>query len=287
VPSEERYAGISEKAIPENRSSATGGGVYLYAQNCGSWHRPKKGAGEYPDRGTGSWLHHNPGYSAVEPGLRSEIFANMSDSNRLDFVDHINIRSRNKRQGPSFEHFEGATLYLFYTLLFLASLDFELNRFLAIEMRLPRVVPIAVIITSFVLAIVALVAGKHPRLEDFHIIVLNTTNLGKNLIQTPTSGRDDPSPTSCGPLKGALGELCASATAAAGSAVDSAISDLETAANDAADKLADKLGIHQWYSLHIINICQGAFTPNATAIGARYNVSGCIEPLKTSMSLYL
>jgi hypothetical protein len=106
-------------------------------------------------------------------------------------------------------------------------------------------VPIAVAITSFVLAILALVAGKDPGfMEDYHVIMLNTTSLGKNLIQTLTSGRDHPSPISCGPLKGTLGKLCVSAIVEAGSAVDSAISDLASVANDAADKLADKLGIH-------------------------------------------
>ncbi|KAJ2903741.1 uncharacterized protein MKZ38_009393 [Zalerion maritima] len=158
-----------------------------------------------------------------------------------------------------------------------------LNRSLAVEMRLPIGVPLAVVIASLVLAVLALIAGKHPGfMEDYHIIMLNTTYLGKNLLKTPTPGQGDPSPTSCGPLKGALSELCASATAVAGSAVDSAISDLATVANDAADKLADKLGIHQWYSLHVMNICQGAFTPNATAVGAGYHVSGCTEPLKSS-----
>jgi hypothetical protein len=140
-----------------------------------------------------------------------------------------------------------------------------------------------VIIASLVLAILALTAGMRPGFkEDYHIVMLNTSNLGKNLIQTPTPGRDDPSPTSCGPLKGVLGKLCASATAAAGSAADSAISDLATVANDAADQITDKLGIHQWYSLHVMNICQGDFTPNATAVGAGYNVSGCTKPLKSS-----
>ena len=33
--------------------------------------------------------------------------------------------------------------------------------------------------------------------------------------------------------------------------------------DDVADKLAEKLGIHQWYSLHMMDMCMGTYTPEA------------------------
>jgi hypothetical protein len=51
--------------------------------------------------------------------------------------------------------------------------------------------------------------------------------------------------------------------------------------DDIADKLAAKLGIKQFYSLHVMDSCEGDFSPNATAKNAGYNVSSCTKPLKT------
>lgn len=38
--------------------------------------------------------------------------------------------------------------------------------------------------------------------------------------------------------------------------------------NDLADKLASELNIKQWYSLHLMDMCEGSYSPNATATGA-------------------
>ncbi|KFY75281.1 hypothetical protein V499_04742 [Pseudogymnoascus sp. VKM F-103] len=48
---------------------------------------------------------------------------------------------------------------------------------------------------------------------------------------------------------------------------------------DVADKLAEKLGIHQWYNLHMTDMCMGTYTPRATDEGAKMNVSRC-TPMK-------
>ncbi|KAI3339083.1 actin cortical patch SUR7/pH-response regulator pali [Ustulina deusta] len=150
------------------------------------------------------------------------------------------------------------------------------------QMRAAVGIPIAVV--TLVLTALALTAGKNPGfMEDYHILLLNTSTLGQNLIPTPTSGGSDPSPTSCGPLGGALGKLCAGATAAVGSAVSSGLAELSSIEDDIADKLAKEIGVQQWYSLHVMDVCQGTFTPNATTSGAGYNVTSCTQPLKTSL----
>jgi hypothetical protein len=137
------------------------------------------------------------------------------------------------------------------------------------------VLGIPLTLASVVLAGLALFAGKTPGfMEDCHIILLNTSDLGQHLIPTPTAGAG-PSPTSCGPLGGLLGKLCASATADAGNAVSSGVADLSKVESDIADELAQKLGIREWYSLHVMDVCEGMFTPNATALNAGYNVTNC------------
>lgn len=54
--------------------------------------------------------------------------------------------------------------------------------------------------------------------------------------------------------------------------------------DDVADKLAEKLGIHQWYSLHMMDMCMGTYTPKPTAEDAKQNVSSC-TPMKAMCML--
>lgn len=66
-----------------------------------------------------------------------------------------------------------------------------------------------------------------------------------------------------------------------GDAIANALGDLE---NEIADKLAETLGIEEWYSLHLMDMCQGYYTPNATSKGAGFNVSSCTN--QTAMCKY-
>lgn len=45
--------------------------------------------------------------------------------------------------------------------------------------------------------------------------------------------------------------------------------------NSVADKLAEKLGIEQWYGLHLMDMCMGNFSPNATDEDASRDVTMC------------
>ncbi len=51
-------------------------------------------------------------------------------------------------------------------------------------------------------------------------------------------------------------------------------------------RIGKQLGIQDWYSLHLRSSCSGMFTPNATAIGAEYNVTSCTELSSTGMRSY-
>jgi hypothetical protein len=57
--------------------------------------------------------------------------------------------------------------------------------------------------------------------------------------------------------------------------------ELDDIIGDVADKLAAELGIKQWYSMHVLDFCEGTYAPNATAKGAHKNGSICSN--KTAM----
>jgi hypothetical protein len=145
---------------------------------------------------------------------------------------------------------------------------------------------ISVAVASFVLAVLALMAGKKPGfMEDYHIIIFDTSELGKGL--TTQSG---PSPTerasdgTCGLFGDTLGNLCASATTVAGAVVSSGIDGISNIENGVADKVMETLHIQPWYSLHILSVCEGTFS-NATGTG--YNVTDCKDSAQAGWFLLL
>ncbi len=99
-----------------------------------------------------------------------------------------------------------------------------------------------------------------------HLPQLNTSTLGHDLIPTTTtSSGSTPTATSIGSFVSGLvhnvtGEI---------------EGDFNDIVGDVADKLAKKLGIHQWYSLHLMDLCYGEYKPNATEKGANKNVTKC------------
>lgn len=52
-----------------------------------------------------------------------------------------------------------------------------------------------------------------------------------------------------------------------------------------ADKLAKKIGVKEWYSLHIMDSCEGYFAPNATAVNAGLNITNCTSSSPARKSL--
>ncbi|KAK0630249.1 actin cortical patch SUR7/pH-response regulator pali [Bombardia bombarda] len=144
-------------------------------------------------------------------------------------------------------------------------------------------IPIVASVAAFVLVLLALIAGTSPgRMEDYDIITFNTSSLGKNLVNTATTD-DKPTTTTsglCDDFSGILGKACATATSAAGSVESDVLSALNDIGNDIADKLADELGIHEFYSLHTLSICEGDFSPNATSQDPGRNVTRCHNGLK-------
>lgn len=84
-----------------------------------------------------------------------------------------------------------------------------------------------------------------------------------------------------------FGKICGSATSAAAGAISDAAGILGDIEDDIADKLAEKLGIHEFYSLHVMDVCEGEFTPNVTSPDAKFNVTSCTKPLDKGMRIHV
>jgi len=112
-------------------------------------------------------------------------------------------------------------------------------------------------------------------MEEYHIITLNTSTLGQNLINTTkTTSGSTPTSTSSG-----IGSIFSSITGEIHNITSTIEGDLNGLINDAADDLAKALGIQEWYSLHLMDMCYGTYSPNATAHGASMNVTNCTSPV--------
>lgn len=134
-------------------------------------------------------------------------------------------------------------------------------------MRLSALFPLACAIVAFVLSMLCLFAGHKPGfMEEYHIVSVNTSSLGKNLVPTTTTS------SGASPTVTSLGSLFSSIAHNVTSTIEG---DFEGIIGDVANKLAKELGIKQWYSLHLMDLCEGTFTPNATDNHAQLNVTSC------------
>lgn len=130
-------------------------------------------------------------------------------------------------------------------------------------------------IVAFILGMLCLFAGHKPGfMEEYHIVTLNTSTLGHNLLPTTTTSGSTPTSTSSG-IGSFFSNLAHNVTSIAENVTNTIEGDLGGIINDVADKLAKELGIKQWYSLHLMDLCEGTYTPNATEKGADLNVSTC------------
>ncbi|CAG8978570.1 hypothetical protein HYALB_00010534 [Hymenoscyphus albidus] len=151
-------------------------------------------------------------------------------------------------------------------------------------MRPIALVPLVLAIVGFTLSLLTLMAGTKPGyLEEYHIITVNTTGLGKNLISnnkkaTTTSTAPASKPNSGG-LSGFISGIGDDITTAIGGAVDDIQDEANKLLNEAAEEVAKKLGIKEFYSLHLMDMCEGDYkpkSPNSTIVkGASKNVTKC------------
>ncbi|KAH9883240.1 hypothetical protein F4778DRAFT_744733 [Xylariomycetidae sp. FL2044] len=139
------------------------------------------------------------------------------------------------------------------------------------------VFPLVLSIAAFVLSMIALFAGTGPQqkaLEEYHIVAINMSNFGHDLLEAATTTSSSPEATATS--DDSLWDKVTDGLEDFGDDVRDKIEDeINDIANDAADELAEALGISQWYSLHVMNWCEGVFSPNATDPNSWYNTTNC------------
>ncbi|KAF4976334.1 hypothetical protein FZEAL_6978 [Fusarium zealandicum] len=130
--------------------------------------------------------------------------------------------------------------------------------------------PLVLSLAAFILSFLCLFAGRDEGfMEEYDIARLNMSMLGHNLIDTDgdASAQQDSGGDS---LLDTLGDKW-----------DEVKDDVKEGVNNItgsiADELADTLGISEFYSIHVMQTCEGMYKPNATNPGAGYNVTNCTE----------
>ncbi|PFH61040.1 hypothetical protein XA68_18357 [Ophiocordyceps unilateralis] len=132
------------------------------------------------------------------------------------------------------------------------------NRFLVL-------LPVTLALVSFVLTSLTLFAGHKPGfMEDSAVIRINTSHIGHNLLDK----RDDNRPAILSDLQGWINDK-------KGDIEDNIRGKINQGVGRLADKVVGKLHLSHWYSMHIMDSCQGSFTPNLTTPDAELKTTSC------------
>ncbi|KAI1203948.1 actin cortical patch SUR7/pH-response regulator pali [Nemania serpens] len=140
--------------------------------------------------------------------------------------------------------------------------------------------PVLISFVALVLGLIALLAGTGPQqesLEPYHIVAINLSNFGQNLVPSPTKSSPKPSKT------GSLFDQIVDDAHGLGQDISDGVNNIT---NQIADQITKELGISQWYSLHVMTACEGMFAPNASSPSAWYNLTKCTAQ-KTGLKLNL
>ena len=127
-------------------------------------------------------------------------------------------------------------------------------------MRPSALIPALLCAGALVLSFLCLFAGQKKNfMENYHLLPLNTSRIGYNIINTTSENTNNP-----------LTNLFNNITDSLGNEL-----------NEAAGDIADALGIDDFYSVHILDYCYGDYTPaplgNSTLKQSdiHKNVTGC------------
>ncbi|KAI9769360.1 MAG: hypothetical protein M1840_004061 [Geoglossum simile] len=104
-------------------------------------------------------------------------------------------------------------------------------------------------------------------MEDVHILTLNTSRIGhlSTNISVPSGDGSSGSSTLDGIKKNIT------------SGINSIIDGAESIAGDIANDIAKDLGIHDFYTAHVMSFCEGFYKGNTTE-GVSMNVTHCSKP---------
>ena len=158
-------------------------------------------------------------------------------------------------------------------------------------MRVIALLPMLLVIVSLVLTILCILAGYQSTfLEGFELVTFNTSQLGATLVNRTAaefSSAAGSLPTAT-TLPSTVTSLPPSVTSLAPS-VQSEIAQLQQLnATEIAEVIAGDLNIHDFYKIHILDYCEGYYTPgpvpNASfsSDNIKENLTFCSNPAPLS-----
>ncbi|KAI1035730.1 hypothetical protein LB503_013517 [Fusarium chuoi] len=128
--------------------------------------------------------------------------------------------------------------------------------------------PLVLSMVAFILSMLCLFAGhKEGFMEEYSVARLNTSMIGHNVLDTDSDASSNDNDED----DGFFGKV----TDKWNEVKDDVKGKINDITGDVADKLADTIGISEWYSIHVMATCDGQYKPNATSLGAGYNVTNC------------
>ncbi|RDA82378.1 hypothetical protein CP532_4013 [Ophiocordyceps camponoti-leonardi (nom. inval.)] len=132
--------------------------------------------------------------------------------------------------------------------------------------------PVVLALVSFILTSLTLFAGhKQGFMEEYAVIRINTSHIGHNLFDK----RDDDDDDSKNGQPALLTDLQGWINDKKGDIEGTIRGKLNEGAGRLADKVVGKLHLAQWYSMHIMDACEGTFEPNFTSPDAKLKTTKC------------
>lgn len=138
-------------------------------------------------------------------------------------------------------------------------------------MRPSAIFPALCAVAAVVLGFLCLFAGsKKDFMEDYHVLTLNTSRIGQNVLNETLSSGSSSDNSIISWISNATSSIASDLT-----------DELNDAVNSVVSSIADDLGLHDFYSAHLMDYCWGDYTPqpvaNATVSASEIhkNVTAC------------
>jgi hypothetical protein len=111
-------------------------------------------------------------------------------------------------------------------------------------MRISALLPVLLCAAALALSFLCLFAGSSRGfMEDYAIVTLNTSRIGANVLNTSSSSSDNPFVTF----------------------IHNVTDSIENEINNDINSFAKDLGLHDFYSAHLLDYCEGYYMPGAVA----------------------
>jgi len=146
---------------------------------------------------------------------------------------------------------------------------------MAVLARVVVLVPLLLSIGVMVLSALALFAGhKEGFMEDYAIARLNVSRIGYDLFNggddeeanADNENEDDDDSSIWDDVKDTWDDT-----------KETVVNEFNDLVGDVAGEAAEALGISEWYSLHVMDACEGNYRPNSTADNASLNITNCSD----------